>query len=409
MSNYRSHARITISLDVVIIGFLVTLSGCKSVIVRQDVRPRVLRDVPARVLAFRLEADVAAPNQQTEDPGEKLEIVQNDFTSRRRDEALIRTVTSPDGNRVLALYATEADPPSTFRIDLYSSDGQFLKNLIPPDLSCLFPETVDWSPDSNLITFIARKRAAASPTPTPAEPVEPLLTPQVSPSVGPVFAPVPSFNTEQIYVCNRDGFDLKPLTTRDGLIYFAFAWAPDSHALAALACKEEEWEARERQFRLPTGRPRLITLDGQERLLDDELAEALPVWSPDSSKVATAFETNVAIYDAATNTPTQAQLPLRDALIAASKAYEKKSEQKKMEDQRRDDNSSASPTASPSPEETTLPEIPASFNPIVRLEWSTPERLYFKTAFVRIMPNEAINTFQRWHLVHLSAQAAVLK
>ena len=28
--------------------------GCKSVIERQDVRPRVLRDVPARNLAYRL-------------------------------------------------------------------------------------------------------------------------------------------------------------------------------------------------------------------------------------------------------------------------------------------------------------------------------------------------------------------
>jgi len=43
------------------------------------------------------------------------------------------------------------------------------------------------------------------------------------------------------------------------------------------------------------------------------------------------------------------------------------------------------------------------------LEWPSPERLYFQTAFVRLMPGEAINTFQRWHLLSLSAQAAILK
>jgi hypothetical protein len=42
------------------------------------------------------------------------------------------------------------------------------------------------------------------------------------------------------------------------------------------------------------------------------------------------------------------------------------------------------------------------------LEWSSPERLYFQTAYVRLRPIEAF-TFPRWHLLNLSAQAAVLK
>jgi hypothetical protein len=42
-------------------------------------------------------------------------------------------------------------------------------------------------------------------------------------------------------------------------------------------------------------------------LLDDELTEALPVWSPDSSKIADAFDTDVMIYDAALDKPTQAR------------------------------------------------------------------------------------------------------
>jgi hypothetical protein len=408
-NNLGRNSKATSTLIFTIASLLISTSGCKSVIERQDVRPRVLRDVPARVLAYRLEADVKPAEQQLDDPGEKLGAVQKDFTSRRADDALVRTVTSPDGNRVLALYGTDAEPTSAFRIDLYSSDGTFLRNLSPPDLSCVFPETVTWSPDGNLITFIAHKRAVPSPSPTPPDVEVPPTTPEASPSIAPSFAPVAGFQTEQIYICNRDGFDLKPLTSREGLIYFAFAWAPDSHALVALACKEDEWDAREKQFRLPAGRPRLIAPDGQERLLDDALAEAQPVWSPDSSKVATAFDTDVAIYDAAANKATQARLPLRDPLVAASIIYEQKAATKKVEEANKANNNtgaSSSPTATPQPATTSTP---ASFNPIVRLEWPSPENLYFQTAYVRIMSNEAINTFQRWHLLHLSAQAAVLR
>jgi hypothetical protein len=180
-------------------------------------------------------------------------------------------------------------------------------------------------------------------------------------------------------------------------------WAPDNHAIVALACKEDEWTARERQFKSPAGRPRLITPDGQERLLDDSLAEALPVWSPDSSKVATAFEYDVAIYDAASrDKPTQARLPLRDQLLAASVSYEQKAS-------RKSETGNENTAASPRPQMTAGSKTPASFNPITRLEWTSPERLFFQTAFVRLMPAEAITTFQRWHVLHLSAQAAVLK
>src|SRR6185436_6483787 len=125
------------------------------------------------------------------------------------------------------------------------------------------------------------RRAIPSPTPTPPNEPEPdpSASPLASPAIAPLFPAVASFNTEQIYICNRDGYDLKPLTSRDGLIYFYFVWAPDSHAMAALACKEDEWAERERQFKLPAGRPRLIAPDGSERLLDDALTDALPVWS----------------------------------------------------------------------------------------------------------------------------------
>ncbi len=257
----------------------------------------------------------------------------------------------------------------------------------------MFPETVTWSPDGNFINFIAHKRAMPSPTPTPEFEPETSATPAAPvPSVGPIFAPVASFTTEQIYICNRDGYDLKPLTTREGLIYFYFVWSPDATSLVALACKEDEWNAREQQYKLPAGRPRLIGLDGSERLLDDGLTDALPVWSPDASKIATAFDTDVAIYDAGGKTPTQSRIPLRDPLIDASVAFEQKTSTKK---------GSNAPAINST--------VPPSFNPIVRLDWRKPESLYFETAFVRVMPSETINTFQRWHQLTLSAQAAILK
>lgn len=142
-------------------------------------------------------------------------------------------------------------------------------------------------------------------------------------------------------------------------------------------------------------------MDGTERLLDDNLSEALPAWSPDSSKVAAAFDTEVMIYDAATNKPTQARIRLRDALVSASKIYEEKNATSNKPGQ-----SNAS-----KPESATTPAsaIPASFNPIVRLEWPTPDKLFLQTAYVRVLPNESINTFQRWHFLQLSPQAAILK
>ena len=249
----------------------------------------------------------------------------------------------------------------------------------------------------SLIAFIAHRcdKPADTQTPPPGV-VLPEPTPdesQPTPTVAPTFATVATFGTEQIYLCNRDGYDLRPLTSREGLIYFYFAWAPDSHALVALACREAEWAEREKAYKLPAGRPRLLTLDGQERLLDDELTECLPAWSPDSAKVITAFDVDVGVFDAATDRPTQARIRLRDALIAASFAYEKTITKKDNDKSNTSQSSGA----------------PPSFNPIIRVEWTSPERVYLQTAYIRVYPNESINTFQRWHRMTLGPQAAVLK
>jgi hypothetical protein len=391
-----------------ILALIAAVPSCQSITNRQDVRPLLMRDVPAQRLAYRLEPDIALPSEiKTEDVKEIIESIQNDFKTRRQADPLLRTVRSPDGQRALVLYGiqdepgTQDEPNQAFRLDLYSSDGKFLRNLTPPDLSCVFQETVEWSPDGNFITFIAHKSVKAVPPPIPSGATLP-DTAEASPlpSVAPAFPAVALFNTPQIYVSNRDGYDLKPLTAREGLIYFYYAWAPDNHAMVALACRESEWDAREKKLLLPTGRPRLITMEGKERLLDDELTEALPVWSPDSSKVATAVDVDVMIYDAATNKPTQARIRLRDALIAASRIYEAKTSGKKKDDSNENKTGVNDPAQS---------AIPASFNPIVRLEWPSPEKLFLQTAYVRLIPNEPSITFQRWHLLLLSPQAAVLR
>jgi len=387
-----------------VFALFASLTGlsCKRVVERRDVRPLVMRDVPAQRLAFRLEPDSGLPPDLKLNSVETIPEIQTEFNTKRKDDALLRTVKSPDGQRALVLYGTAEEPAEAFRIDLYSADGQFLRRLTPPELQCAFAETVAWSPDGNYITFIAHRNSQPSTSPTPPDevPIGPTGSPSPNPSVAPFFAPVATFNTEQIYICNRDGYELKPLTSREGLIYFYLAWAPDNHGLAALACKEDEWNAREKQFMLPAGRPRLISIDGDERLLDDQLTEAWPVWSPDSSKVATGFDTDVGIYDAATTKPTQARLALREALLSASQAYETRLAAAGQK------NGNPTPVASAQPPAGDEP--PPSFNPIVGLEWPVPEKLYIKTAYVRLRP-ETINTFQRWHLIVLSPQAAILK
>jgi dipeptidyl aminopeptidase/acylaminoacyl peptidase len=382
-----------------------------------------MRDVPAARLAYSFETDATPPADATSDNAtDKLAAVQADFDARRKEEALIRTVLSPDGQRALALYETGDVQTGEYRIDIYAANGTFLRNLTSTELSGAFAPMVAWSPDGNEIAFIGRKGLTSKPSPTPLDVLPPIVDPNApplpTPSVAPAFAPVQVFNTEQIYVCDRDGFSLRPLTTREGLIYFALAWSPDSHALAALACREEEWDAREKDFKPPVGRPRLIGMDARERLLDDALADAAPVWSPDSSKVAAAFETDVRIYDAvATDSPTQANIALRDSLINASAAFDEKNlSRNKAPTNANGQNkefakthTSSTPGTPASQSEPPAPaRLPVSFNSIVRLEWPDDGKLYLETAYVRTT-QPPVNNFPRWHILNLSAQAALLK
>lgn len=393
-----------------VFGLVLGVGGCRQVGERlgvSAVRPRALRDVPAARLAFRLETDFSEDllpeNLRQDAPEELLATVKTQFETNRKEEALLRTVLSPDGQRALALYDPGGGTPAenTFRIDLYGADGMFVRNILPPNLEGITLAAVAWSPDAQWVAFIGRERPNATPSPTPPDelpvappaPIDPNASPVPTPTVAPLIAPVPVFKTDQIYICDRNGENLRPLTSREGLIYLNLAWSPDSHALAALACRQDELDARLNEGKELAGRPRIIErADGRERLLDDQLMDVPPVWSPDSTKVATAIETDVAVYDALGGSPTGARLPLRDPLLSSSAAYD--AEKLKR----------ATATA------TSTGGTPISFNPVIRLEWVQPETLVVRTGFVRYYQNspEPTRSYLRWHVLHLSPQAAVL-
>src|ERR1043165_1678245 len=326
----RQH-RITKHL-LLILALLLFAASCRQTTEKPQVMPNSLADVQANRLAYSFKADVDAPPDAEIKEEAKLKPVQEDFDARRKDDRLLRTVTSPDGQRALALYDTGDTQEGEFRVDMYAADGHLLRNITPPELSGAFAATAAWSPDGKSFAFIGRKSLKQETSPDMIPQVRaplPSSSPIPTPSVAPNFAPIEVFDTEQVYISDRDGFQLRPLTTRGGLIYFYLAWSPDSHALVALACREDEWDAREREHQRPAGRPRLIETDGRERLLDDGLTDAGPVWSPDSSKIAAAFVTDIKIYDAVSNAPTQAVISLHDPLLAASAAYDKKALQAK--------------------------------------------------------------------------------
>jgi hypothetical protein len=135
-------------------------------------------------------------------------------------------------------------------------------------------------------------------------------------------------------------------------------------------------------------------------LLDDELKDALPVWSPDSSKIATAFDTDVWIYDAATSTPTAARIPLRDPLRAASAAFDAQHLSKNRKSGGPNDKQNESAASS------TPSGPPKSFAPIIRLDWPQPATLLIQTGYIRIYPSAA--EYPRWHELYLSPQAALI-
>src|SRR6185312_20792 len=111
------------TVSLLLAALLSVASSCRNDSDSQTLRPRQLRDVPASRLAFNFQADAGPPPGLRTEESKIIPAIQDDFDARRKNDALLRTVTSPDGQRALALYGTADEPSATFRVDLYSSDG----------------------------------------------------------------------------------------------------------------------------------------------------------------------------------------------------------------------------------------------------------------------------------------------
>ena len=431
---------------------LITL-GCQRIPVEEKptIAPQTLRDVPATRLNFRLESDVPVPTLTNENAQsqERNAAVQNDFDQNRPQELLDKTITSPNQQRVLAVYHKVEDSQGDFRLDMYSPDGKLLQKITHDGMAVHYPETIVWSPDSGNIAFMAKTRSGEISAPqsennaNAASNVEANIntetntnsadttTPPVEPPIqGEAPKAVLTFRTEQIYIADANGNDVKPLTQNEGLIYFYFVWSPDSSMLASLAATYQEWNFLQYQASgknevfTPMGRPRLIEKNGRERRLDDNLTAVHPVWSPDSAKVADAFNTQIRIYDAIGDVPTQAAIPLRNQLLISSKAFE---DQLRKEEQggntnveanaqpniNADINANQTANAAPNQPIGTLPDEASlvSFNPIINMEWTQDSMLYLQTGYIKQMINEAdsARSYLRWHRLIFSPQAVVLQ
>jgi hypothetical protein len=444
-------------LKLIIIWLVFCAFGCqKSTLQPPTVAPATLRDVSALKLNFRFETDVPPPPvvNETAQSDERNAAVQTDFDQNRTQELLDKTIVSPNKQRVLAVYHKAEDSQGDFRLDMYSADGKLLRRITPDGMAVHYPDTIVWSPDSANVAFMAMTRVgqtSALPTPTPTENnqtdtatnsesntnSDANLNANIE-NTNPVSTQTPiiekpqavlTFRTEQIYISTADGGDLKPVTQNEGLIYFYFVWSPDGSALAALAATFQEWrflqyqaESRAEAF-TPAGRPRLVEKNGRERRLDDNLTIVHPAWSPDSAKVAVAFDKQVRIYDAIGDAPTQAAIPLRNQLLISSKTYDEDLQRKEESgDAKADANAAANSNAQTNtnaqpnnaanqpigtlPDENTL----VSFNPIIDLKWIEDKMLYVQTGYIKQMKNEAdsARSYLRWHRLIFSPQAVAL-
>ena len=436
-----------------LIGSVAAVSGCRNdPVPPQGQTVSSLKEVPAVRLNYRYEADVPSPGDAKRSSNDQRNAaVQNDFDQNRAQELLDKTILSPDGKRVLTVYHKAADLQSEFRLDMYSPEGKLLRKITADTMAVHFPDTILWSPDSATVAFVAMVRSASVETgvspiserelekgsnantkavlPADVNTNTNAAVPETNTEANtntetPAATQVPpanvlTFRTEQIYICNADGDGIKPITQNEGLIYFYYVWSPDSSMLAALAATGREWQylqyrADEKgEIFVPVGRPRLVEKTGRERRLDDALTPVQPVWSPDSAKVACAFDTQVRIYDANGNTPTQAAIPLRNNLLLSSKTFDDEQQAKlNAANAAPNVNTQANSTANSNVGPTTLPDEKTlvSFNPVVALNWPSEEQLYFQTAYVKRMKNEAdsVTSFPRWHRMILTPQAAAL-
>lgn len=434
-------------IKIIVFTLLIATMACqKNIFESSTVAPATLRDVPALRLNFRYEADIPAPSDPTKvaPTEEKNAVVQADFDASRPQEILIKTITSPNKQRILTAYQRLGDADASFRLDMYSADGKFLRRVTPDTMAVDFPDIIVWSPDSTNVAFVAIAREGGLNSLTPLPSSSPSNTNTSSNSAANTQSntntnsntntesantatapttPTPesaqnvlTFRTEQIYVCNSEGIDVKPITQNEGLIYYYFVWSPDGSMLAALAASYQEWRYLQMQadkngeIFVPLGRPRIVEKSGRERRLDDNLTAVHPVWSPDSAKVAVGFDKQIRIYDAIGDQPTQAAIPLRNQLLISSQAYDQKvnNEQNPQGSANVETNTNTNPVQ-PS---TTLPDEKTlvSFQPIINLEWTVDNLLYLQTGYIKqFKTGDGARSSLRWHRLILSPQATAIK
>jgi len=421
---------------IILLGVSLCLGCQKELFEQQPATPPQMKVVPAVRLSYKFEPDVPPPITGAANVAEERNAaIQADFDANRNLELLERTLPSPDKRHILAVYRNISDVIAEYRLDMYSPDGKLERKVTSESMAVHFPDTIVWSPDSSTLAFVAMARAGQTdgvlnPSPSPIATNAPLFEYNANTAgtnadreeTATVAAPTPpspsgilTFRTEQIYLCAADGTGVRPVTESEGLIYFYYAWSPDSSMIAALATTAREWNYFDfttshkdpPEQMVPLGRLRIIEKNGRERRLDDNVTAVHPVWSQDSAKVATAFETQIRIYDASGTNPTQAAIPLRNQLLISSQAYDR--EQQRQAQSSNSDANASSATTSPAQPLSTLPDekLLVSYNPIVELLWPEDNLIYLKTAYVKRMKNEADNvtSFARWHRLSLSAQA----
>jgi hypothetical protein len=427
-------------------AIIIAAAGCQQTGLK-SIQPGSLRGVPALKFSYSFEPD-ALPPVETEAPApgeERVPAVQADFDQNRPEEILDKTAPSPDKQRILVVYHHAGDRETEFRLDMYGADGKLLRKISPDAMAISLPDAITWSPDNTTAAFIAVAREqvktpaanaatapADAPTPPDVETNENTAANSDANSAAntntnvnaatpappvPASAPIKLFSNEQVYTVNKDGADLKCISQKDTLIYFYLSWSPDSTMLATLATTPIEWQygelnskARGEEF-IPSGRPHLIEKIGRERLLDDNPSAVHPVWSPDSSKVACAFDKDVKIYDAG-ETPTYAAIPLRVPLLTSSQRYDQN-----LREQEKGTNTNANaannaPVPNPTPPNQGVQVMPneadlVSFNPIVELRWTEEKGIYVQTGYIKQMLDSRFSSrsYMRWHKINLSSQA----
>jgi hypothetical protein len=431
-------------------AILIVATSCQQISFdKRTVTPTSMRDVPALKLNFRFESDVPAPSVPAQNnTDERNAAIQADFDQNRAQEVVEKMIASPDKKRILAVYRKVEDQQAEYRLDMYSGDGKLLRKITPNGMAVHFPDTIVWSPAGTNVAFVGMTRSGQpnsipeTTAPTPPDIGLDTNTPSNNDANSNsnsntnentnanISTPTPepprsvlTFRTEQIYVCNSEGGDLKLLTQNEGLIYFYFVWSPDNSALATLAATWQEWRYgqsvanQKGEIFIPAGRPRLVEKTGRERLLDDKITQVQPVWSPDSAKIALGYDKEIRIYDAIGDAPTQAAIPIRNQLLISSKTFDDELKRKELSGNSNSNanvnintnvNANSSANTAVNQDINTLPDenTLVSFNPVVQLEWTEDKMLYLQTGYIKEMKDAAnsARSYLRWHRLLFSPQ-----